>query len=133
MAGGNGVSRYSPAAPPGGVGPMRHSVSAYVRGDARPYDGIPIDPNVMAAGYGPPSAPYDRSRQYDTRADPRSYYGDRHDGAFGPGYDASRDNLYGASGYPSPSGGQAGVYPMRDYRELPPHARADSLTYAANR
>jgi hypothetical protein len=136
MASGNGVSRYSPAAATGGVGPMRHSASAWVRSDARPYDGIPIDPNTMAAGYGPPSSAYDRSRSYDVRSDPRSYYGDRRDSGFGSGYDAHRDNLYGAPGYPSASGGgggAAGVYSMRDYRDLPPHARADSMGYGANR
>ena len=133
MSGGNGVSRYSPAAPPGGVGPMRHSASAWVRSDARPYDGIPIDPNGMAAGYGPPTAAYDRSRPYDARADPRSYYNDRRDAGFGPGYDASRDNVYGAPGYPPASGGQGEVYPVRDYRELAPHARGDEMNYSGNR
>ncbi len=134
MASGNGVSRYSPSGSTGGVGPMRHSASAWVRSDARPYDGIPIDPNAMAAGYGPASSVYDRSRSYDVRPDPRSYYGDRRDGGFGPGYEASRDNLYGAAGYANASGaGQAGMYSMRDYHELPPHARADSMGYGANR
>ncbi len=136
MASGNGVSRYSPAAPTGGVGPMRHSASAWVRSDTRPYDGIPIDPAAMAAGYGPGSSVYDRSRSYDVRSDPRSYYGDRRDSGFGSGYEASRDNLYNAPGYANASGssgGQAGMYSVRDYRELPPHARTDSMGYAANR
>jgi len=136
MASGNGVSRYSPAAPTGGVGPMRHSASAWVRSDTRPYDGIPIDPNAVAAGYGPTSAAYDRSRSYDVRSDPRAYYGDRRDSAFGSGYDTSRDNLYGAPGYAHASeggGGQTGMYSMRDYRELPPHTRADSMGYGTSR
>lgn len=136
MAGGNGVSRYSPAAPTGGVGPMRHSASAWVRSDARPYEGVQMDPNALATGYGPPSSAYDRSRPYDVRSDPRAYYGDRRDSGYTSGYDASRDNLYGAPGYPTADGssaGQAGVYSMRDYREIPSHARADSMGYAANR
>ncbi len=138
MASGNGVSRYNPAAPPGGVGPMRHSASAWVRSDTRPYDSIPMDPNALAAGYGSALSPYDRSRSYDVRSDPRSYYGDRRDSGFGPGYDASRDNPYVTPGYANASGGgggggQAGMYSMRDYRELPPHARADGMGYGANR
>ncbi len=136
MAGGNGVSRYSPAASTGGVGPMRHSASAWVRSDARPYDGIPMDPNAVAAGYGPVSSAYDRSRAYDVRSDPRAYYGDRRDSGFSSGYDASRDNVYGAAGYANASGsggGQAGMYSMRDYREVPQHARADTMGYVANR
>ena len=124
MASGNGVSRYSPVAPTGGVGPMRHSASAWVRSDTRPYDGIPIDPNAMGAGYGPTPSAYDRSRPYDIRSDPRNYYGDRRDTGYGTGYDTSRDNLYGASGYVSAGvdggGGQAGMYSMRGYRDLPP-------------
>jgi hypothetical protein len=136
MTSGNGVSRYSPAAPIGGVGPMRHSASAWVRGDARPYDGIPMDPNAMAAGYGPASSPYDRSRPYDARSDPRNYYGDRRDSGYASGYDTSRDNLYGAPGYATSGvggGGQTGMYSMLDYRDLPPHARAESMGYGANR
>ena len=129
MSGGNGVSRYSPAAPPGGVGPMRHSASAWVRSDARPYDGIPMDPNGMTAGYGLTSSAYDRSRPYDARSDPRSYYNDQRDAGFDPGYDASRDNLYSTPGYSHAGGGQAEMYPMRDYRELPPHARGDGMGY----
>jgi hypothetical protein len=129
MASGNGASRYNPAAPTGGVGPMRHSASAWIRSDTRPYDGIPMDPNAMAAAY-------DRPRPYDVRSDPRSYYGDRRDSGFGTGYDASRDNPYVAPGYANADGsggGQAGMYSMREYRELPPHARADSMGYGANR
>jgi hypothetical protein len=109
MASGNGASRYNPAAPTGGVGPMRHSASAWIRSDTRPYD---------------------------VRSDPRSYYGDRRDSGFGTGYDASRDNPYVAPGYANADGsggGQAGMYSMREYRELPPHARADSMGYGANR
>ncbi|CAF1075883.1 unnamed protein product [Adineta steineri] len=136
MSSGNGVSRYSPAAPTGGVGPMRHSASAWARGDARPYDGIPMDPSAMSAGYGPVSSTYDRQRSYDIRSDPRHYYPDRRDSGYGSGYDASRDNLYGAPGYVSTSGssaGQAGIYSMRDYRDLQPHVRADSLGYSTTR
>jgi hypothetical protein len=136
MVGGNGVSRYSPAAPTGGVGPMRHSASAWAR-DARPYDGIPIDPSAMAAGYGAVSSGYDRPRSYDVRSDPRHYYGDRRDSGYVSGYDASRDNLYGAPGYASASGGagggQAGMYSVRDYRDLPPQVRADSIGYGTSR
>lgn len=136
MTGGNGVSRYSPAAPTGGVGPMRHSASAWVRSDARPYDGIQMDPNGMTGGYGPTSSAYDRSRPYDIRSDPRAYYADRRDSGYTSGYDASRDNLYGATGYGNPtgsSGGQAGMYSMRDYREIPSHHRPDSMGYGTNR
>ena len=136
MAGGNSVSRYSPAAPMGGVGPMRHSASAWARSDARPYDGIPMDPNGMGAAYGLVPSAYDRSRGYDSRSDPRSYYNDRRDSGFAPGYDATRDNLYGAPGYANAGGandGQGGMYAMRDYRELPPNTRADSVGYGANR
>ncbi|CAF0787080.1 unnamed protein product [Rotaria sp. Silwood1] len=136
MASGNGLSRYSPAAPTSGVGPMRHSASAWVRSDVRPYDGISMDPNAMAAGYGPVSAVYDRSRAYDARSDPRHYYGDRRDSGYGTGYDASRDNLYAAQTYASMGGnssGQAGMYSMRDYRDIPPHARTDSMGYGTNR
>jgi hypothetical protein len=137
MASGNGVSRYSPAAPTGGVGPMRHSASAWVRSDARPYDGVPMDPGAMAAGYGPPSSAYDHSRPYDARSDPRNYYADRRDSGYASGYDTTRDNLYGASGYATAGvgggGAQAGMYPVRDYRELPPHARADSMGYTTSR
>lgn len=145
MTAGNGVSRYSPAIPPGGVGPMRHSASAWVRGDTRPYDGIPMDPNAMNAGYGPPPAGYDRPRSYDARPDPRNYYNDRSDSGYGSGYDATRDNMYGAPGYPTASsgggnnsagggGGPTGMYPVRDYPDLPPtHVRPDSAGYGANR
>ncbi|CAF0890397.1 unnamed protein product [Rotaria sordida] len=136
MASGNGLSRYSPAAPTSGVGPMRHSASAWVRSDARPYDGIQMDPNAMAAGYGPVSAVYDRSRPYDVRTDPRHYYEDRRDSGYGSGYDASRDNLYAAQTYASMSGsnsGQAGMYSMRDYRDLPPQARTDNMGYNTSR
>ncbi|CAF2479247.1 unnamed protein product [Rotaria sp. Silwood2] len=136
MASGNGLSRYSPAAPTSGVGPMRHSASAWVRSDARPYDGIQMDPSAMAASYGPVSAVYDRSRSYDARSDPRNYYGDRRDSGYGSGYDASRDNLYAAQTYASMGGnssGQAGLYSIRDYRDLPPHARTDSMGYGTSR
>ncbi|UJR33340.1 hypothetical protein I4U23_020789 [Adineta vaga] len=146
MTGGNGVSRYSPAAPPGGVGPMRHSASAWARGDARPYDGIPIDSTAIASGYGPPPAGYDRPRSYDVRSDPRNYYTDRRDSGYGSGYDASRDNMYGAAGYPninaggivgggsSGGDGHTGMYPVRDYRDLPPsHVRPETLNYGSNR
>jgi hypothetical protein len=131
MTSGNGVSRYSPAAPAGGVGPIRHSASAWVRGDTRPYDGISMDPNALAAGYGPASAAYDRNRSYDARSDPRNYYGDRRDSGYGSAYDAARDNVYGAQGYAS--AGQAGMFSMRDYRDLPPHARADNMGYGTSR
>lgn len=131
MTSGNGVSRYSPAAPPGGVGPMRHSASAWVRNDARPYDGIPMDPNAMTSGYGLPSSAYDRSRPYDTRSDPRSYYNDRREVGFDPGYDTSRENLYGTPGYSHASSGQTEMYPVRDYREVPSHVRGDGVGYGA--
>ncbi|CAF3817953.1 unnamed protein product [Rotaria magnacalcarata] len=135
MASGNGVSRYSPAAPNSGVGPMRHTASAWVRSDARPYDGVSMDPNALTAGgYGPPV--YDRSRPYDARSDPRNYYNDRRDSGYASGYEAQRDSLYGPPAYAGMSasgGGQPGMYPMRDYRELPTHTRADSMGYGTSR
>jgi hypothetical protein len=110
---------------------MRHSASAWVRSDTRPYDGIPMDPNGMTAGYGQPSTGYDRSQPYDTRSDPRSYYNDRREAGFDLGYDASRDHLYAAPGYSHANAGQTTeMYPMREYRELPPHARGDGIGYA---
>lgn len=137
MASGNGVSRYSPAASHGGGGggPMRHSMSAWARNEARPYDGIPMDPNGMAAGYGPPSL-YDRSRPYESRSDPRHYYGERRDSAYTSGYDTPRDSYYPEPAYVSagaPGGGQPGMYSMREYHDIPPHSRADSMGYGPSR
>lgn len=136
MATGNGLSRYNPAIPNSGVGPMRHNTSSWVRSDARPYEGIPMDPNAMAATYGSPSSFYDRSRPYDARSDPRHYYSDRRDSGYLSGYDAPRDNLYPPQSYPSMgphSGGQPNVYSIRDYRDVPPQPRADSISYGTSR
>ena len=117
---------------------MRHSASAWIRGDARPYDGISMDPAAMSAGYGPPAAAYDRARAYDARSDPRQFYGDRRDSGYASGYEVPRDNPYGAPGYAAAagggsSGGQEEMYPMRDYRDVPPNGRVDGMGYPANR
>jgi len=79
-------------------------------------------------------------RPYDPRADPRAYHDDRRNGSFNSGYDTTRDNYYGAIGYSNPNGEPTGMYPVRDYRELPPppppppaHTRPDPMGYNNNR
>lgn len=112
---------------------MRHSASAWIRNDLRPYDGMPIDAAALSAGYGPAPGAYDRPRSYDTRSDPRQYYADRRENGYGPGYDAGREHAYGAPSYGAGSSGQAGMFPLPDYPELPPHARPDSMAYSQSR
>ena len=139
MMSGNGLSRYNSTSSTSGIGPVRHTVSAWVRGDAHPYDGIPMDPGIMATGYGATSTIYDHSHSYDARSDPRQYCGDRRDSGYVSGFDTTRDNIYGTPSYPTMVGGsgkeQTSMYSVHDYQGLPPlrppppllHTRGDGM------
>ena len=94
---------------------------------------MPIDPAALSAGYGPAPGAYERPRSYDTRSDPRQYYADRRENGYGPGYDAGREHAYGAPSYGAGSSGQAGMFPLPDYPDVPPHARPDSMAYSQSR
>jgi hypothetical protein len=134
MTGGTIASRYSPAAAAGGIGPMRHNPSAWIRSDSHPYDGVSMDPTGVNTAYGLPPTAYDRSRPYDVRPDPRHFYDERRDNGYGgAAYDPSRENPYGAPGYAATGSGQAEMFSMRDYRDMPVHARPDPMHYAHNR
>lgn len=125
---GNGVSRYAAAPPPaGGVGPMRHQPSAWIRNDARPYAHMPRDPGAMVPDYGLAPSPYDRPRAYDVRAESRRYYPDERDNGYAGGYDAP--------GYGGSRGGgePTDIHSSRHYHDLPPHARTDTAIYTSNR
>ncbi|CAF2590517.1 unnamed protein product [Rotaria sp. Silwood2] len=100
----NGIPRYSSGASVGGVGPMRHNSSAWVRNDIRPYDSISVDHGV-----------YDRSRPYTVRSDSRRYYEDGRDNGYSTGYDAPS---YGSSV-------ASGQTEAPHYREIPSHVRVE--------
>ena len=101
---------------------MRHVPSTWARQEAGPYGHIPRDPVGMPVGYGSGSSPYDRSRPYDMRPDPRQFYGDERDNAYAPEYDA-----------PHPGDHEQRMYSARHYRDLPPHGRPDSMNYGSER
>lgn len=98
------MSRYNSGIPAGGVGPMRHSSSAWTRSDTRPYERVPINHGI-----------YDRMHPYNARPEPRRYYEDGRDSGYGTGYDAP--------GYASGTSSEQTGLPQ--YRDLPPHARVD--------